>query len=130
MLSSSRETCLHPSWPSSRHISPATEFSGRLPPTCFPASPVASGSVSEISGGVACENGFSGRYAIAPLPLSGVGALDHWPGLQSFPRDKYMAICRHSLGGTLLGQSIRELNSLLSIFSAQASAWLPCHISH
>jgi len=53
MLFPSRETCLYPSWPSSCYISPATEFSGKLPQACLPASPVASGSVGEISGGVA-----------------------------------------------------------------------------
>ena len=53
MLFPSRETCLYPSWPSSCYISPATEFSRKLPQACFPASPVASGSVGEISGAVA-----------------------------------------------------------------------------
>ena len=46
----SRETPLDMSWPSSHHISPAVKFSGRLPPTCFPALAVASGSVGETSG--------------------------------------------------------------------------------
>ena len=48
----SRERCLHPSWPSSRHISPAAKFPGRHLPTYFPPSHQASGSGREISGGV------------------------------------------------------------------------------
>jgi len=53
MLLLSRGTRLDPSWPSSRHISAAAKFSARLPPSCFPAPPVASSSVGQTSGGAA-----------------------------------------------------------------------------
>jgi len=36
---------------------------------------VASGPIIRVL--TVCERGFCRRYAIAPLPLSGVGALDH-----------------------------------------------------
>jgi len=49
----SRETCLHPSWPPSRHISSAAKFPGRQLPTYFPPSHLASRSGREISGSVA-----------------------------------------------------------------------------
>ena len=76
MLLLLRETLLDPSWPSGRHKSPAAKSFQRLPPTKLPASPVAYGSVGETSGGLAyVRTDVCGRYAIAPLPLSGVSAL-------------------------------------------------------
>ena len=47
------ETLIDSSWPSSRHVSLAAKFSRRLPPAWFPASPMASGSAGETSGGLA-----------------------------------------------------------------------------
>ena len=49
MFFPSREMCLHPSWQSSRHLSPSAEFSGRLafPHHLWHLVP------REISGGVA-----------------------------------------------------------------------------
>jgi len=53
------------------------KISGRLPPSCFPASPVASGCRGNFRQRSICEIRSYGRYAIAPVPLSAVGALDH-----------------------------------------------------
>jgi len=51
----SLENCLDPSWPSCRQISPAAKFSRKLPPTCFVASRVQSGSGGETSRSAWCE---------------------------------------------------------------------------
>ena len=63
----SREMCLHLSLPPNRHILPATKFSGRHLPTYFPPSYLASGSVREISSGVAYMGTDFAEDMLSPL---------------------------------------------------------------
>jgi len=132
MLLPSRETYPNRSRPSSRHISPAAKFPGRLPPTCFPASPVASSLVEETSGGVAYVRTDFVEDMLSLLPLFPELArlTTVWPELQLLPWNKSTAICLHPLGVDFGRQSLRKFNPLFSIFLAQASASPTCHISH
>jgi len=104
ILLPSRETCLDPSPPPSRHISAATKYLGdsrrvSSSPHCL-WHLVRWGDSRHRS---ICEIRFYGRYAIAPLPLSDVGALDHcltgiaviaWEGVCG---------CLHPLCGDFVG---------------------------
>ena len=134
MLLPSRETYLSPSWPFSRHISPAAKFSVRLPPTCFPVSPVASSLVEETSSGVAYVRTDPVEDMLSLLSLfPELGRLTTVPSSQDCsyclginPRLSVSTL----LAETLAGQSLRKPNSLFSIFPAQASASPTCHISH
>jgi len=132
MLPTSQETCLDPSWPASRYISTPAKFSWRLVSTCFPASPVESGSVRVTSGGVAyvtldfVEDFGSLRslfWSWRPWPPS---CSDCSYCLAGNPRRSVSTL----LVGTPSGGSLREPNSPFQIVFAQASASPTCHISH
>jgi len=99
------ETCLDPSWPPTHHISAAAKFTGRLPPTRFPASPVESGPVGGTSGCVAYVrlDFVEDTPSLLSLFLELARLTTIWPGLQLLPWNKAMAICLRPLGGDFVG---------------------------